>query len=812
MNLFDHPLSTPAWEHEQAAPARIATRALWASPDTNEPDAPRRRLIHQRCVFVDHPARLDHLAVVDGSGYHKCASGQERDRPSDVVVHAATADGWDCVGRTSGEPVDLRGVTTTALLAQVRSCTTDRYWPGWNVTNTGLVLAGEPDGPLRVLPATPPGPAPDVDLSGVPDGVEAVELAGEVRYRTPFLEVGFRLASAGLSFLSIDDDGTGRHPRSLLQLPRSMDIVRSGVYPSGVYPVLRDLNSSYLAQGVRLSGHDGVRSAGFLGNDHTLTTVVRGATVRYELELPAHASTYRLTIDVEPRRLTFDVERTSAAEVRAWESSAWHVALDNRVTPSHVLGRIIRTGEAGLVEAPALWHFPRHGCFRVEAHGDVLLRSDSIRPLDTNTFEIKVAEQPTELGDYRLAAGTHRGVVTFTVGAPQLASLRPDTPRAVRRMIERHTVTALSYRPDTATISNNGASMHCTTSLNDVSAIAEQLDALPGGVHPMELVGDSLERWLHGAPSYGSGRTSHGPHLLEDEYVHLGADTLLALVRYLRWAPDSAFFDANAGAIDAVIDQMLARDVDDDGLVESTIRLGNSGEHQWGTAWCDVLSFGWKDAWANAVLHEAWTALIEVLPRVGRERLASEISARDRLLVAAYEPTFVDPVSGRVAGWRSADGSRHDHVFPLVNSNAVTSGAITGTVARRAMESVWAELAAAGFSDWRLGVPFNVHRVPDDDVAAVVYGLPLGCYLQGAASHHRLRVFVEALDLVGMTAESAALLDGLAATIADDSSFGGIGSGRDWRMWDGTPSGDEGQLVEGFSVLSCGLRRFGRPG
>jgi hypothetical protein len=812
VNLFDHPLSTPAWEHEHAAPVRIATRALWTSPDGHEADAPRRRLIHQRSVFVDHPARLDHLAVVDGSGYHKCASGQERDRPSDVVVYAATTDGWQVVGRTSGEPVDLRGVRTTAMLAQVRSCTTDRYWPGWNVTNTGLVLAGEADGPLRVLPATPPGPAPDVDVSGLHDGVEASHRGGEVRYRTPFLEVGFRLASAGLSFLSIDDDGTGRHPRSLLQLPRSMDIVRSGVYPSGVYPVLRDLNAAYLAQGVRLTGHDGVRSAGFLGNDHTLATVVRGATVRYDLELPAHASTYRLTFHVEPRRLTLEVERTSAAEVRAWESSAWHVALDNRVTPSHLLGRIIRQGEAGLVEAPALWHFPRHGCLRIEAQGDVLLRSDSVRPLDTNTFEIKLAEQPTELGDYRLAAGTHRGVVTLTAGAPQLATLRSDTPPMVRRMIERHTVTALSYRPDTATISNNGASMHCTTSLNDVSAIAEQLGVLPGAMHPMELVGDSLERWLHGAPSYGSGRTSHGPHLLEDEYVHLGADTLLALARYLRWSPDSAFFDANAAAIDGAIEQMLARDVDDDGLVESTIRLGNSGEHQWGTAWCDVLSFGWKDAWANAVLHEAWTVLIDVLPRVGREGLASEISARDRLLVAAYAPTFVDPACGRVAGWRSADGTRHDYVFPLVNGNAVTSGAIGGALARRAMESVWAELAAAGFTDWRLGVPFNVHRVPDDDVAAVVYGLPLGCYLQGAASHHRLRVFVEALDRVGMTAESAAVLDGLATTIADDSSFGGIGTGRDWRMWDGTPSGYEGQLVEGFSVLASGLRRYARPG
>ena len=358
--------------------------------------------------------------------------------------------------------------------------------------------------------------------------------------------------------------------------------------------------------------------------------------------------------------------------------------------------------------------------------------------------------------------------------------------------------------------------MHCTTSLNDVSAIAEQLDALPGGVHPMELVGDSVERWLHGAPSYGSGRTSHGPHLLVRGRVRPPRRRHAARPRPVpAMGARRTFFVANAGVIDAVIDQMLARDVDDDGLVESTIRLGNSGEHQWGTAWCDVLSFGWKDAWANAVLHEAWTALIEALPRVGRERLASDISARDPLLlVAAYERDVRRPrVRSRSAGWRSADGSRHDpDVFPLVNSNAVTSGAITGPGrVGRAMESVWAELAAVGFSDWRLGVPFDVDRVPDDDVAAVVYGLPLGCYLQGAASHHRLRVFVEALDLVGMTAESAALLDGLRRDDRRRLVVRRDRSGRDWRMWDGTPSGYEGQLVEGFSVLSCGLRRFGRP-
>ena len=692
MNLFVHPLSTPAWEQERAAPLRLATRALWTTPDEREPDAPRRRIIHQRAVFGDHPMDLDRLELIDGHGYHKCASGQERDRPVDVAVYAMATDGWRLVDRTQGDPVELGNVETTALLAQVRSCATDRYWAGWNVTNTGLVLHGSAGGPADVLPAVPDGAEADVDLGASTPGVMARHLAGEVRYQTDFLEVGFRLHSAAFSFLSVDEDGTGRHARSLLQLPRSMDIVRSGVYPSGVYPVLRDLNAAYLAQGPRLAGSDGRRSAGFLAAAHTLRCTVRGSTVEYLVDMPGHRASYRYTFHVERARLTVEIERTADRAVLAWDSSAWHIATDNRVTPTTVLGRLTRVGETGLVEANALWHFPRHGCLHVESTDDVAFRSDSLRPLDTNTFELKVAETATDLGDYVLRGGTHRATVTFTVGAPRVASMSAATPDPVRRMVDRHSLTALSYRPDTSTISNNGGSMHCTTSLNDVSAIAERLDELPFGVHPMELVRDSLERWLHGAPSYGSGRTSHGRHLLEDEYVHLGADTLLGLARYLRWDEDSAFFEHNAPAIEAAIAQMMARDIDGDGLVESTIRRGRSGEHQWGTAWSDVLSFGWKDAWANAVLHEAWTVLAEVLPRYGRDSLAEDIRQLDRKLIDAYSDAFVDPRSGRVGGWRSDDGVLHDYVFPLVNATAVVSGVIDEPTGRRAMESVWAEL------------------------------------------------------------------------------------------------------------------------
>jgi hypothetical protein len=62
-----------------------------------------------------------------------------------------------------------------------------------------------------------------------------------------------------------------------------------------------------------------------------------------------------------------------------------------------------------------------------------------------------------------------------------------------------------------------------------------------------------------------------------------------------------------------------------------------------------------------------------------------------------------------------------------------------------------------------------------------------------------------------MREQADRVLEQLCETIADDSSFGGLGSGRDWRMADGTPSGYEGQLVEGFSVLAAVLHRYGTP-
>jgi hypothetical protein len=815
-NLFSHPLAKPSWELEHAAPMRLHTRSLWSSPAEHEDDAPAERIIHQRAIFTNKPAIFNQLSVAQTAGYHKCASGQETDAALDVVVFTAEGDAlWREVGRLrstseevfrSGASLDLGGLEATSLVAQVRRAATDGWWPGWNLASTGMTLEGhannewEPDieGSLHVAA---------LDLNRQSDGVSARATATEVRFTSNHLQVGFRLTSPAWSHLALDADGRGNTHINLLQMPRSMDIVRSGVYPSGVYPVLRDQNAEYLAQGPRFTANHGLMPLGFLHSDYVGTTTVSGSTVRYEFISEAASQQYVLEFAVEADRIKIHVERTSDVERRAWTSSAWHIATNNRVTPSCALGPLSYRGETGLLSGAVAWHFPRHGTLNISASIGAQWRSDSVRPLDTNTLELKVGEIATDFGDYILPAGNHTADLELVVETPTLSNLREDTPQPIRRMLERHTLTALPFRGDTATYSNNGASIHCTTSLADVSAIAEQLDStvdLPA----MEWVGRSLQRWLDGAPSYGSGTTSHGDHRLDDEYVHMSANTLSAAARFAASESASNWFRRNRKELIREIEGMLARDVDGDGLVESTLRVGNSGDHQWSTCWADVLSFGWKDAWANAVLFEAWSLWVPVLEEQGENDLAGRVNESRNKLQSNYFNVFFNPETGIIAGWRSQDGELHDYGFSQLNGMACMTELLKIDQARGVMESLVAAWASIGLHDFRNGIPLNIWRIPEYDIGGVIFGLPMGSYQQGGYSHHGARVIVDALERVGLTEKSAQVLEELAITIADDTSFGGLGSGIDWRMKDGTPSGYEGQLVEGFSILASALSRY----
>ena len=115
----------------------------------------------------------------------------------------------------------------------------------------------------------------------------------------------------------------------------------------------------------------------------------------------------------------------------------------------------------------------------------------------------------------------------------------------------------------------------------------------------------------------------------------------------------------------------------------------------------DVLSFGWKDAFANAVLHPTLLVLARALPRLGRPDLAEGLEEWAARLRAAYLPTFLNPETGWIAGWRSADGVLHDHAFPIVNGAAVAGGAVDPRTGREIWSGCGPSSPRVGYDDFR---------------------------------------------------------------------------------------------------------------
>jgi hypothetical protein len=773
-------------------------RATWAAPLDGEDEAPERRIIHARIWQGHGPARLDRLGLHRAKGYHKCGSTVDRDWVTAFRVLLWKDDAWVVHLTEHGAPrpgpdetlwFDLGGIEATAVMVEVRRCGIDGWWPSWNLTAGAFVLDGKPLGSLAprcetLLDVT------EVSLTGLPDGLSVVHKHGEVRYRSAHLDVGFCLNRAGFSHLGLDEDGTGTTDVNLLRHGPGLFFQGPQLHPVGSAPVAMPS----------------------LRNAARGTTRVHGNRVTYTLTLGDTGQHYRLAWEVLPDRLLLRAEREAEHALRAWRSNAWTLGLDCTAVPAHVVGETERASETGLVCFPAWWHAPSFGSFLLDADGDdALLRADAVRPLDMTTVEFKLGEEPQPEGDYLLPAGHYRARFEWRLDRPEI-DLHEDTPREVERAVERCTLTALTYRADTATLTNNGASMHCPICMDNWSASAVRIGAVLPHLDALDLVRDSLERWLDGGPGYTSGRIQQESeiHDAEDEYIMTGTACLLGLADYLEHAGTAEWLARYHAPIRVQLDKMKARDVDGDGIVESTYRTGVSGTGQWSTCWFDVTSYGWKDAFSNALLYPALVRLADLFPTLNAPDLADGLSDWAERLRSNYTPAFFNPNTGWLAGWRCKEDELHDWAFLPPNGAAVCGGLLDDVLARQVMERLWEESLRVGMPDPYLGLPGNLWSIPDEDLADIMQGYPLGYYQNGGRTHSQARHFVGALYHVGMTREADYLLSRLCKGLADAAVYGGCRSGLDWRYWDGRPCGYEGLLTDQFGILSVALARYGR--
>lgn len=773
-----------------------AGRAVWTTRATGESSLPKKRIIHQRVVRLQGPARLHRLGIRRGQGYHKCGSRQDLDWVTSFRVLAWVGGRWRelCArrGLTASVPgavqwFRLPRVETTGVIIELRSSGIDGGWTPWNLALSAFILEGE----LR----TPLAPRQErllrdggVALAGLPRGVTARRGDGEVRYRTAEFEVGFCLSRPGFSFLGLGSEEVALRDTNVLNLRPPLHSQGPQLHELGLPPALAPVVRCAL---------DG-------------TCTVRGARVTYDFH--AGGQHYRLVWRVSVRGLTCTVERRAARATLAWHSAAWTLGLRNSVTPSHVLGRLIEEGESGAVALPALVNLPRFGSWRVEAKGGAgWARSDCFRAHDLNVFELKVGEERTPEGLYRLKAGRHRATFALRPARPRLV-LRAETPAAVRRALERTQLTALTFRADTATLSNNGASMHCPICLDTWSAVALPAGEILPGFAAHELVRYSLERWLTGGPGYAAGRLLQdgASHDADDEYLMTGASALRGLGDYLTQVATPAWFREFRPYILKKLSAARDRDLDGDGLIESPHRTGVSGTAQWSTCWFDVISFGWKDAFANAILYGALGQLATGLRRLGEPAEAAALERWAAWLRANYRSAFWNDATGWLAGWRCREDRLHDYGFLPVNGAAIAAGLLGDDEARTVLRRLLAEMERVGVPDAAFGLPGNLWHIPDADLADIMQGYPLGYYQNGGRTHAQTRHLVMALYRYGFRREADRLLERLSVGFAEARVFGGNQSGVDWRYWDDRPCGYEGLLTDQFGVLEAIYHRWGR--
>lgn len=791
------------------APTLASPRALWTSPIDGEQGAPEQRIIHGNLLQLHGKAELHRLGLRRTPGYHKCGSVQDLDWVRAFRLLAFDGNEWQEVRRETACPTpdpdetlwfDLDGLVTSTLLIEARESGIDQWWTSWNLASGGFVLEGRPAGPPAARNEGALG-VTGIDVSDLPDGVTAFVREGEVRFRTRTFEVGFWLNRAAMAYLSLDEDGLSEGRRNLLRTSPGYCFQGPQLHVVGEPPAV----TSALRNAVRG------------------TTDVRGNRISYLVDVEPAAQRYRLVWEICEDRLVFSAEREGGRDLRVWNSSVWQFGFDATAAATHVLGTIVRKGQTGLMDAPAWLHVPRSGSFLIETTPEsdsVLLRSEAARPLDLTMLEIKLNETVGPHGDYVLPAGRHEATIEMRVGGPEVP-LREGAPREVVRAVHACYLTALTYRADTATFSNNGASIHCPISMDNWSAITTRMDRLLPALHPVDLLRDSLERWLDGGPGYTSGRVLASEEMrdAEEEYVMTKAACLLGLSDFLDHALDldgepvatSEWLKRYEDRVRERIARTRDLDVDDDGLIESQYRTGVSGTGQWSTCWFDVISFGWKDAFSNALLYAALVRLRKSLLRLDRPDLADGLNEWAARLRKAYVPAFHNPETGWLAGWRCMEDRLHDYGFLFVNGAAVCSGVLGEEMARTVIERIWEEAQRVGLPDAYLGLPGNLHHIPDEDLADIMQGYPLGFYQNGGRTHAQSRHFVGALYRVGMTKEAEDLLRRLCAGMADGAVYGGCRSGRDWRYWDGRPCGYEGLLTDQFGVLSVALERYGRP-
>jgi hypothetical protein len=267
-------------------------------------------------------------------------------------------------------------------------------------------------------------------------------------------------------------------------------------------------------------------------------------------------------------------------------------------------------------------------------------------------------------------------------------------------------------------------------------------------------------------------------------------------------------------------------DQDGNGLIEYP-GSGNYGDRprkdRRPANWWDTINFGHEDAFSNALAYRAGTLFTRLARRLGREEDAAFFARRSEKLRAAYAPTLMNPDTGLLAGWKSADGQLHDYAFTFVQGMAVTFGLLDDDAANGVMDRLLAKMREVGYTIFQYGLPGNLIPVRRGDYVhenhpPEVTGEPrledgsdgFQYYENGGATGCWCYYTVKALRQLGRVEDARRIFHPMLDSYARGGFQGFDASGRsvDWRNWQGGGHGYEGLLVDNYHALLAVLENL----
>ena len=496
-------------------------------------------------------------------------------------------------------------------------------------------------------------------------------------------------------------------------------------------------------------------------------------------------------------------------------TSPFTLVIDQKVNHATLLATL--TDAYCVVQTPAVLHLPDRGTFAVTS-------SD---PKSTLSYTTK------RNGDDHVAvafppATAEQGEVSYTLHVTLIYRVLPGVADDARYDgYRRNFLNLIQLNPRLATLANNSSSDVCGFCLYEYAELGRVAPPLADGLTVLGLVKTSVQRLIDGKLSYGQVGYAPMPEQAEIAAWSPPFDSLDSRPSWLISASyvildggETEWGRTNWSKLCTWADEMTASDSDGNGLIEYPLS-GNRG-HLKGLGrtvrpanWWDTIGFGHEDAYSNALAYRAYRLMAEVATKLDHPADAERFARRADLILKNYVPTLLNPKSGLIAGWHSADGDLHDYAFTFVNGMAVAVGLVPDKAQANAiMDRMMVKFKAVGYDRFDLGLPGNLLPVRQEDYLEENprFGWPskadgsdgFQIYENGGATACHTYWLVKALYGLGRVEDARRIYHPMLKSYAEGGFQGtcpGTGMSVDWRDWNGGCHGYEGFLVDNYLAL-----------